>query len=391
MSRSDAEVVEQVAAVVSVPREDPGDSFVLHAPLETLARAALLPLAEPGARAAVLDRINDVGEEYATWGAPYDHEPKRTVDVLADATGVLQKAVEIEDSEMADDAICYMTATMDTAELVAALAGPVLPATAAAAHGNILLYLLPRIAPRSDAAASMARTTVHELMRAPHHRLTWFENERPHHGDPEPELIRRLVQPALDDKPPNNFIHPIMSATERSGLATDLLGDLGGLTLTGARRALLRMAAHSMIQDAPNEAPYGWSHCLTMPQAALGVGNLTDHRSTAISVAATYVLGFRACLSTAPIDPKFVPEHVSESDVFQADPATAAAIAWHTEPAELSILWRRLASNAGAHRDAHLAKYTLACLDATRADPGAAALFRAAAAYLNAWWVRRDD
>lgn len=313
MVGSDSQVVEQVASVVSVPREDPGDSFILHAPLETLARFALLQLVTPDDRGPVLDRIRDVGRQYDAWGPAYAHEPDRQVNRTTDHVSELVEAIETADSEMADNAISSMAATMGTPEMVAALAGPVLPATAAAAHGNILLYLLPRIAPRSDAAAAMARTTVHEVMRAPAHRLSWFQNMSDACPDPEQSLVERLI----------------------------------GLT--------------------------------------------SGHQSMAISVAATYVLGFRACLSTNAIDPSFVPDTNATPDLLHADPATAAAIAWHTPADEVSNLWCRLASHAGAHRDAHLAKYTLACIDATRDDPDAAPLFRGAAAYLNAWWARADD
>ena len=47
---SDAELIAAVASVVRTPRADPADSFVLHAPLELAARAALLPRVAPGER-----------------------------------------------------------------------------------------------------------------------------------------------------------------------------------------------------------------------------------------------------------------------------------------------------------------------------------------------------
>ena len=47
---------------------------------------------------------------------------------------------------------------------------------------------------------------------------------------------------------------------------------------------------------------------------------------------------------------------------------------------------RRRHHAACAHRDAHLVKYTLACLDAAAADPDAARLFHAGAASLLAFW-----
>ena len=65
----------------------------------------------------------------------------------------------------------------------------------------------------------------------------------------------------------------------------------------------------------------------------------------------------------------------------------AVAEAWHTE--EPDRIERELATYAASHHDAHLAKYTLACLHAAHDDPDAAGLFRAAATRLALWW--RDD
>jgi len=48
--------------------------------------------------------------------------------------------------------------------------------------------------------------------------------------------------------------------------------------------------------------------------------------------------------------------------------------------------WTEIVTRASAHRDAHLVKYTLACIDAAHADPGAARLFQAGAASLLAYW-----
>jgi len=47
-----------------------------------------------------------------------------------------------------------------------------------------------------------------------------------------------------------------------------------------------------------------------------------------------------------------------------------------------------LASAASAHHDAHVVKYTLACLDAADADPSHGRLHLAAAASLIGWWAR---
>jgi hypothetical protein len=45
-----------------------------------------------------------------------------------------------------------------------------------------------------------------------------------------------------------------------------------------------------------------------------------------------------------------------------------------------------LAARAGAHEDAHLAKYTLACFSAAANDNAERRLYLSAAAYLSALW-----
>ena len=49
-----------------------------------------------------------------------------------------------------------------------------------------------------------------------------------------------------------------------------------------------------------------------------------------------------------------------------------------------------LATRAALHRDAHVAKYTLACFDAAACDPDFTSLYFAAAAHLFDWWQQHD-
>ena len=50
-----------------------------------------------------------------------------------------------------------------------------------------------------------------------------------------------------------------------------------------------------------------------------------------------------------------------------------------------------LATTASISHDAHLVKYTLACLDAAAADPRHRDLYLAAADHLHRWWEERGD
>jgi hypothetical protein len=396
--RSDASLADATAAALSLPRDKAADSFVLHAPLELLARVGLLSLVEPGGRDAARARIEELGEQFTAWGAAAQ-PPRRaaTHDNAQDAVRALGDAISAGELEDVDATASWLASRLDARELAGALADPVLPLLSAAAHGSIFLYHLPRVAPRSRTASLMLRGLVREMARYPGWDLSWFRALPSHPSRDEAlggTLARRLARPASPGDPGSDFVYPVMSLTEQSGLAHDVLADIiCGLPVEEARRVLLRVAAHSMLQDDPSHAPYGWSHCLTMPQATLGIAHACSRPSHAVAVAATYVLGFRSVLGRTALALDWAPDEPSGSDPIGAldgTPAEAAAAGWHADPATRAAVVARLATRAAAHHDAHLAKYTLACFDAAHADPDATPLYLAAAAYLGAWWADVD-
>ena len=154
---SDGALVDLVAAAVARPKVAAADSFVLHAPLELLARAALLPLVEPAARERARQRLVWLGASYQAAGEEVadldgrDLAGHASEDQLLARLDAALAAGELDD---ADRTVAALAATLAPAHLSRALADPVLPRLAAAAHGNILLFQLPRIAPRSRVAAS---------------------------------------------------------------------------------------------------------------------------------------------------------------------------------------------------------------------------------------------
>ncbi len=131
-----------------------------------------------------------------------------------------------------------------------------------------------------------------------------------------------------------------------------------------AAQALSRVAAWSMLQDTEEYAPYGWTHTLTIPQAVMSL-NL-DPR-LAVSIAGSQVIGFRSSMGTRTLNPE-LPMPEVEADVTS-----------------------RLIAEALLHHDAHLVKYTLACLDAATSDPGMSDLYVAAAVHLLEWWEAQDN
>jgi hypothetical protein len=403
---SDGALAELVAASLARPKLAPADSFILHAPLELLARVALLPLVDPGSRHLARQRLVWLGATYQAAGAEVP-DLRLEPDPFArpsDTVGHLEAAINAGEIDDADALAAGLAASLTPAQLSRALTDVVLPRLSAAAHGNILLFQLSRIAPRSPVAAASVRGIARELARYPDWALTWSSKRgpgAPHRGvdqfgvgpdEVAGDLVEPLLGPASPGDPGSTFIFPTMSLMETSGLAVELLDLPTRVTYVArAQRDLLRVAAWSMIQDAPDHAPYGWSHCLTLPQAALGIAEGSSDPSMAIAVAATYVLGFRSTLGRVVLAPEWVPPRPDGDDVLgalDASPAEAAAAVWHASPDALGPVTARLATTASTHPDAHLAKYTLACFDAAHADPEASRLYLAAAAYLGAWWAQ---
>lgn len=391
---SDTQLAEVIALAVSRPKVARASSFVLHAPLELLARAALLPMVEPAAREAARQRLLWLGAAYKEAGEEVPEPAPRSYDQPAEALAAFRAALNAGDSATADAAAAWLAAVLTPSELAAALADDILPRLSAAAHGSIFLFQLPRVAPRSAAIAGTLRGLVRELLAEPDWKLSWYQGRTATPTDPG-DLVERLRRPRSPGNPGSPFIYPVMSLVESSGLALETLDAATySLDVRSATRILLRVAAWSMLQDNPQHAPYGWSHCLTMPQAVLGIASTCAQPRDAVAVAATYVLGFRATQGSTTLDPQWSPAAPTSKDalaLLDGEPALAAAGVWHAPPAALSAITARLATRAALHQDAHLAKYTHACFDAASADPAAARLYLAAAAYLSAWWAQRPQ
>ncbi len=391
--RSDEELVDAVGHVVARPKIAPADSFVLHAPLELLARSGLLPRVRPTDRPAARQRIVELGEQYTAAGEPVsDPEPRRFEDP-ASAAETLTAAIADGDLDEVDQAASALGAIADPVELVRLLAEPVAASLAAAGHASILLYLLRRVAPGGEVTGTVLRGPARELARHADWQLHWFE-------DIEGTVAGGTLADALLDVPPlglpgSDFIFPIMHQAEESGLAPELLSGIVSTvpSIRVARAQLARVAAWSMLQEPPDHAPYGWSHCLTMPQAVMGVAGDGAAARTALAVAATYVVGFRAALGRTAISPSAAPartDHERLPHAIEAGRDAAASWVWHAPRSARGEIRTELASRAATHHDAHLVKYTLASFDAAAVDPEHERLYLAAAASLSAYWAERD-
>jgi hypothetical protein len=360
---SDAQLVAAVADELRRPRIDPADSFVLHAPLELASRAALLPRVAPAGRAEARRRLVELASGYEAAGAPVPDPPSRDFTATPDAARRLREAIDAGDLDEVDAVARWLGRAASPTQLRRLLADTVVARLAAAAHAPIFLYQLPRISPRGELTGELLRPLARELARDPEWRLSWHDKLRPRDSSvTADEVFDAIAATPRTGLPGSGSIYPVMSQAQDSGIAADqLAGVIEHVDPHEAALAVTRAAASSMLQEPSDWAPYGWSHCLTLPQAVLGIADACSNPTAPVAVAATFVVGFRAAMAERPL-------------------------VAGTELPELTSTVTEIVTYAATHHDAHLVKYTLACLDAAAADPSHAALYLAATQKLGTYW-----
>ena len=385
---SDEHVFDLAARVISQPRRDPANSFILHAPLELLARRALLRHVPPDRRDAVRERMIWVAATYERAADPADAVATREFASPAAAVAALGAAITARDLDTVDAAAQWL-AEHGSAPALLTLADAAVDSLAAAGHASIYFFHLSRTAISNRAALGLLRPLAREIARLPELRIEWI---RAGVDAPAPDgarLMAALAQTPRLGLPGSDFVFPTVHQVDIEDRARNVIGDSLPSSFSDAANAILRVATHSMLQDDPAFAPYGWSHCLTLPQSVLGIARYLSNPVVATAIAATYVIAFRAAEGAHAIDPAWQPEptRVALADALAADPATAASAVFHASDDAREAIVPALAGRAAVHEDAHLAKYTLACLDAAAADPAQRRLYLAAAASLGAWWA----
>lgn len=370
-------------------------SFVLHAPLELLARAALLPSVAPSSRGAARARIATLAEQYERSGEPLLVGPSVHFASISEAADALTVGIAGADTDVLDAAAGWLGDHTHPEQLTALLGSLFRPSLEAAGHANIYLSLLGRTQPRGLPGqmlrhlAQALRSNSPRAIRLP--TITDCSDPEGHIVD----RLRRAICAVRSVGPPEStFIAPLVEHAQRHGISDSLLNEEG---VFDAPRlppfSLLRIAAQAMLQGPEEQAPYGWTHCLTLAQAPLLVPPSSADVGVRTFVAAVYMAAHWAGHAERgrTVDLHHVPQAVTV-DLVRAlgeAPGIAAAAAWHAEdPAVVAAV---LATEASRNHDAHRVKYTLACLDAAACDPPATRLYLAAAAYLNAWWQITGD
>jgi hypothetical protein len=389
-SVSDGTLIRSVAAAISRPKIQIDSSFLLHAPLELLARAWHLQHLPPNKRETARRRIAEIAVRYAGNGPEIDSRRKEYPDISR-ALLEARAALRTGDADTVDAALLFLLPRISVEHLRSSLADEVLPSLACAAHVPILLMMLAVATGRFPGASALLRSPLRALALHADLRLTWMETVRASATGDAPELFDCLAAPPVHVQSPGESIAPPMLAVERDGYAMRLLAPrTSAVAVRDAERILLRVAALSMLQDDPEHAPYGWTHCFTLPHSILSLTDVVPDTVRAVRIAATHALGFRATLGHTRLVYPYAPELRRDSSLLGLEPADAAAVAYHSAGDGRRSLRTQLVECAASHADAHLVKYTMACLTACDRDPGESSLYLAAAAYLRAWWDKRE-
>ena len=401
---SDADIFDQVCRIVAPPPASGLTSFTLHAPLEVMARYGLIRLVGPADRELARLQMVASASVYGQNVKPMP-TPVRTYSFPNSSTAAsdLARTCASGDADGMEALALSVAQQFGTATLVNLLAPLTLPTLTGASHSHIGLWLLLRHAESAGVeVASVLRDAMRALAHDPTAQLKSFQSmsiegtqclETP----PEEvtkEILEKLANPAKGILT-GDSIRALLEAAEKTGDVDRLFGDfirrdLSPLQINAAFRAVLRVAAHSMLQDDVAQAKFGWTHCLTLPQAAFGLSSAMTNRKLALAAALVWITAHRTILSDRALDLGWQPEPIEDVSVLEAlqtSPRAAASRVWNALDGELSEIRRILATEASIRNDIHLVKYTRACLDMGAFDPKYARLYLAAAAHLCAIWM----
>ena len=401
---SDAEIFDRVCPIVARPRVRGLTNFTLHAPLEVMARYGLMRLVNPSGRE--LARLQMVASA-AVYGHQVDLMPAPTrVYSFPDANtaaGALATAFKNADADGMEALVLSVASQFGTKSLVNLLTPLALPTLTGASHSHIGLWLLLRHAePAGVENASLLRAAARALAADPTGQMKSFQgmsSQGKQRLKSPPEQVSKEILDKLSDPAKGTLggqsIRELVEAGEKTGNVDSLFGDfirhdLSRPQIDAAFRAVLRVCAHSMLQHDLEQAKFGWSHCLTLPQSAFGLSSVTTRSKLALAAALVWVTAYRSVLSHRALDLNWYPQPIKDASVLEAlqtSPAAAASRVWHAADGELSAIRRILATEASIRNDIHLVKYTRACFDMGTCDPQYVRLYLAAAAHLCAVWM----
>ena len=318
---SDAELFDQVCPIVARPPVRGPTSFTLHAPLEVMARYGLMRLVDPSDRE--LARLQMVASA-AVYGYQVDLMPAParvyTFPDASTAAAELASTFTSGDADGMEALVLSVALQFGTKSLVNLMTPLALPTLTGASHSHIGLWLLLRHAePAGVENASLLRAAARALAADPMGQMKSFqdmsiEGAQRLKAPPEQVILEILDKLANPEKGTlgGQSIRELVEAGEKTGNIDALFGDfirhdLSQPQIDAAFRAVLRVSAHSMLQHDVEQAKFGWSHCLNLPQSAFGLSSVTTDRKRALAAALVWIMAYRSVLSDRALDLRLAP------------------------------------------------------------------------------------
>jgi len=358
-ANTDKELFDAASQIVCSPKK-PGDgesdsSFILHSPLEICARYFLLPLVDDEHVQGARKQIRLTAMKYMAF---------ENVDTPSARSSYPDfKAEDIDVNKW-------------STSLLFASHAPILLAKSNAlgeTNGSIDSVLwnmgnkISEIAESSDSQMAWTKEVLSaevvspDLLKHPQH---WF--------------IQHVGNISHVDGP-SGSIRGGVEAVESSRNILPLIETIGAIANFSDRadfempfKALLRVAALSMLIENGTNSKYGWTHCVTIPHAIWSLASSATRKGEMLQAATTHVATFRALMGDIKMVADQLDEYLEQDE--------------HSIFAEHHVQMTDIISQSCILEDAHLVKYAYSCFDLMKRDPQYSKLYIAAAGkLLNIW------
>lgn len=404
---SDSRFINAVGRMVSRPSHGGMTGFTLNAPWEVMARGTLLPHVSQKDREMARIQLLAVAVIYQAGISPTEFPRLRQKPYtdLDDARREIRGALIASSPDRLEAAGIRAARQFGLNNMIGLFAPFALTSLSGSVSSPVAFWQAYRYGFVDGALAGehLLRAVLRRMGSEPKAVMRSFTSERIQGReslDMAPADLQSLVFDKLRRPPaaPGNegSVRFLVQSSERSRVPEMLFKEvmskeLSDAQISAAFRAQMRIAAHSMLQEAPTNAKFGWSQALTLPRAVWGLAGFSSPRS-ALASALVLSTSFRSSFKVTynELNPEFRPDPVTGtfSDALNSGPQQAAGYAWYAPASERMMIQNQLANEAAVRNDHHLVGYVQACFDCCRLDPEAAGLYLSAGAYLTSMWIK---
>ena len=394
-SLPDSDLLSAAIGSIARPAEEE-DSFSVHAPLELLARFILLGRVEDSAREMARHQIVGLVAWYTNKYQRLPIPAVEAIEPIASPVDMALRAVRTQDARMANDAASLMVAHSTVDEVLRGLADEFATRLDVSAHSHIFLRLLREFdLLYPGLGLPLVRNFLVYLTRLAPVRQSWAlaASVAPYTAETVAptcqEFIARMINPPRTPRPEKGGIRATMQAVEAGGALSvvdidDVSRDVAAGTET-AIRAACRIGPMSMLAEPADHAKYGWTHCLTLPEAVWELDGVFAKPEVSTAAAVAFAVAYRSTIGTRPLTTGSV---AADPPPAESDRTEAAHEFIGRLLSEEAAALRDLISGVCVRGDCHLVKYTLSALTAAARDSDARELYLSSAASLLALWQR---